>query len=152
MRSHGSQISSAVTHWTARTSNASSITPHLRWILYGTHIAYGRTRRRFTTSPVVLAERKAQQPDGIAVLGGGITGLTTAYLLADTFPNRHITLIESKDTLGGWVCSKEVDVGNGEILFEQGPRSLRPAPPNGTLALRIVRATHCPYRAAISDQ
>ena len=105
------------------------------------------SRRGFASSSGVLESNKSRQQPGIAVLGGGITGLTTAYLLADTFPKRQITLIESKEALGGWVRSKKVDVGNGEILFEQGPRSLRPAPPNGTLALRIVG--HARLRAPI---
>lgn len=72
------------------------------------------------------------------MLGGGITGLTTTYLLADTFPKVKITLYERSHKLGGWVRSKKVDVGDGEVIFEQGPRSLRPAPPNGTLAMRMV--------------
>lgn len=72
------------------------------------------------------------------MLGGGITGLTTAYLLAEVFPNLGITLFENKSILGGWVRSKKVDVPNGEAIFEQGPRSLRPQAPNGTLALRMV--------------
>lgn len=99
-------------------------------------------RRCFSTHRVLcsqVSEHDVQAP-GIAVLGAGITGLTTAYLLADTFPKLRITLVESKDTLGGWVRSKKVDVGDGEVIFEQGPRSLRPQPPNGTLALRIVCA------------
>lgn len=100
-------------------------------------------RRRLTTCRVLYSQAPQQdvQAPGIAVLGAGITGLTTAYLLADTFPKLRITLIESKDTLGGWVRSRKVDVGDGEVIFEQGPRSLRPQPPNGTLALRIVCAT-----------
>lgn len=84
----------------------------------------------------------SEQFDGnIAVLGGGITGLATAYYLADALPRVKITLFERKNELGGWVRSKKVDVGNGEVLFEQGPRSLRPAVPNGTLALRMVCQT-----------
>jgi len=74
----------------------------------------------------------------IAVLGGGITGLATAYFLTQEFPNAKISLFESKEELGGWVKSDKINVGDGEVMFESGPRSLRPAPPAGTLALKLV--------------
>jgi len=74
----------------------------------------------------------------VAVLGGGITGLATAHYLSKEFKDAKITLYESKDTLGGWMRSKVMDVGNGKVIFESGPRSLRPQPPNGTLSLRLV--------------
>ena len=77
----------------------------------------------------------------VAILGGGITGLATAHYLAEEYPDVGITLYESKPYLGGWMNSKVVDVGNGQVIFESGPRSLRPQAPNGTLALRLVR---CP--------
>jgi len=72
------------------------------------------------------------------VLGGGITGLATAYFLTQEFPNVKISLFESKEELGGWVKSDKISVGDGEVMFESGPRSLRPAPPAGTLALKLV--------------
>lgn len=74
----------------------------------------------------------------VAVLGGGITGLATAHYLSKEFKDAKITLYESKNTLGGWMKSKVMDVGNGKVIFESGPRSLRPQPPNGTLSLRLV--------------
>lgn len=74
----------------------------------------------------------------VAILGGGITGLATAHYLSEEYPDAKITLYESKPHLGGWMNSKAVDVGDGEVIFESGPRSLRPQAPNGTLALRLV--------------
>ena len=74
----------------------------------------------------------------IAVLGGGITGLASAWYITQKFPDAKVTIYESKKEFGGWVKSKVVDVGDGEVIFEQGPRSFRPAAPNGTLTLRLV--------------
>ncbi|KAI5463042.1 hypothetical protein BGZ63DRAFT_352482 [Mariannaea sp. PMI_226] len=65
----------------------------------------------------------------IAVLGGGLTGLTTAYYLAKKLPpSVNITLYEASNRLGGWVRTERhpVDIGGkkGTVLFERGPRSL----------------------------
>ena len=61
----------------------------------------------------------------IAVLGGGITGLTSAYHLARKYPTTKITLIEGSNHIGGWLNSYRVDVGSGTVLLEKGPRTLR---------------------------
>ena len=92
---------------------------------------------RYLSSP-----RSTPNPDAknIAVLGGGITGLTTAYHLAQTIPHAKISVFE-RDRFGGWVDSELVNVGSDEtVLFEWGPRSLRPdlAGP-GRATLRLVR-------------
>ncbi|KAF7548377.1 hypothetical protein G7Z17_g7092 [Cylindrodendrum hubeiense] len=65
----------------------------------------------------------------IAVLGGGLTGLTTAYYLAKKLPpTANITLYEAGDRLGGWIRTErvpvDVDGKKGTVLFERGPRSL----------------------------
>lgn len=74
----------------------------------------------------------------VAVLGGGITGLASAYYLAQQLPHSQITLFEGSLRLGGWLRSKQVDVGNGKVVFEQGPRNLRPTRPNGWVTLDLV--------------
>ena len=61
----------------------------------------------------------------IAVLGGGITGLSSAYHLARKFPTTKITLIEGSNHVGGWLDSHRVNVGGGTVLLEKGPRTLR---------------------------
>ncbi|KIW94819.1 protoporphyrinogen oxidase [Cladophialophora bantiana CBS 173.52] len=68
----------------------------------------------------------------IAILGGGFTGLATAFLLSSQLPTAKITILEKSNRLGGWVDSEVVRVDKGEVLFEWGPRTLRaglgPAP------------------------
>jgi len=73
----------------------------------------------------------------IAVVGGGITGLATAYYLSKK-QDVNVTLYEVSDRLGGWIQTKQVDVPGGKVLFEQGPRTLRPSLPNGILAAGLV--------------
>lgn len=62
----------------------------------------------------------------VAVLGGGITGLASTFLAAIRYPKAQITLIEAGSRLGGWLRSTKVNVGGGDVVFEQGPRTLRP--------------------------
>ncbi|KAI1394226.1 Protoporphyrinogen oxidase [Hypoxylon trugodes] len=64
----------------------------------------------------------------IAVIGGGITGLTTAHYLARHARDANITLYEGSERLGGWVDGKWERVGPGEhdkVFFQRGPRMLR---------------------------
>ncbi|PIL23121.1 hypothetical protein GSI_14430 [Ganoderma sinense ZZ0214-1] len=71
----------------------------------------------------------------IAVLGGGISGLSTAFHLARRFPvhsGTRITLVESSERLGGWMKSERVAVKDSvgqeaNVVLESGPRTLRPA-------------------------
>lgn len=74
----------------------------------------------------------------IAVLGGGITGLATAYFITQQLPRAKVTIYESGDRIGGWLSSKRVDVKGGNVLFEAGPRTLRPNA-NGVLAARLIQ-------------
>ncbi|KAL8771921.1 MAG: hypothetical protein Q9209_002859 [Squamulea sp. 1 TL-2023] len=93
-------------------------------------------RRTFTTS--YARDESSQDSLNIAVLGGGITGLASAYYLAQQLPRAQITLLEGSSRLGGWLHSKQIDTGTGKIVFEQGPRTLRPSRPNGWVTLDLV--------------
>jgi protoporphyrinogen/coproporphyrinogen III oxidase len=73
-----------------------------------------------------------------AILGGGITGLSSAHYLTQELPNAKVVIYESGEKLGGWLKSKYVDVKNGKILFEQGPRTLRPSTPASLVTLEMV--------------
>lgn len=78
-----------------------------------------------------------QHGNDVAILGGGITGLASAYYLTKELPEAKITIYEASDRLGGWLSSKRVPVKDGSILFEAGPRTLRPSS-NGMLSARLV--------------
>ncbi|KAI0843051.1 Protoporphyrinogen oxidase [Hypoxylon sp. FL0890] len=68
------------------------------------------------------------KPRDIAILGGGITGLTAAHYLARHAPNAKITLYEGSGRLGGWIHGKLAKTGDGKhdkVLFQRGPRTLR---------------------------
>lgn len=74
------------------------------------------------------------------MLGGGLTGLTTAFKLSQELPDAKITLFEKSNRLGGWVDSEVVKVDDGEVLFEWGPRTLRVARTSSAFAtLELVR-------------
>ena len=81
-------------------------------------------------------------PAHIAVLGAGITGLSSAFHLSRRFPKSLITLIEKQPRLGGWIRSERVEIqsknGTETIILEGGPRSLRP---NAKSILELVRST-----------
>ncbi|KAG9326651.1 hypothetical protein KVV02_006162 [Mortierella alpina] len=80
----------------------------------------------------------------IAVIGGGISGLSTAWYLARTAPsNVSITLLEGTRRVGGWLQSdreKDPRHPGGSLLLERGPRSLRPQGISGLNTLEMVRA------------
>jgi hypothetical protein len=61
----------------------------------------------------------------IAILGGGVTGLVTAFELSRILPVAKITIYETAKKLGGWMDSEIVPVDDGEVVFEWGPRTLR---------------------------
>ncbi|KAF8633159.1 hypothetical protein AX17_004660 [Amanita inopinata Kibby_2008] len=70
-------------------------------------------------------------PTHIAVLGGGITGLSSAFHLSRRFPSSLITLVEKQPRLGGWIRSERVTVSpppspSSSVVLEAGPRTLRP--------------------------
>ncbi|KAK9484905.1 hypothetical protein V1527DRAFT_442160 [Lipomyces starkeyi] len=69
----------------------------------------------------------------VAVLGGGISGLSTAYYLVRALPHDvPITIYESSKRVGGYIQSTQLALpgadptsGDGNVLFEHGPRTLR---------------------------
>ncbi|OQN99839.1 hypothetical protein B0A48_14609 [Cryoendolithus antarcticus] len=91
-----------------------------------------------TRSRGLASEVAANNSPRYAVLGSGITGLATAYFITQQIPRAKVTVFEAKDRIGGWLASKRVEVKDGTILFEGGPRTLRPAQ-NGVLAARLIQ-------------
>lgn len=69
-------------------------------------------------------ENRPRKPR-IAVLGGGITGLTTAFYLTRKLPEARIVVYEADTRWGGWLKSDRIKVskdGKEEVLLERGPR------------------------------
>ncbi|KAL2810812.1 hypothetical protein BJX63DRAFT_433907 [Aspergillus granulosus] len=69
------------------------------------------------------------EPFDAAVIGAGITGLTTAYRLSRRPDCSKVTLYEKSSRVGGWLDSEVIDVEGGQIVFEYGPRTLRAVAP-----------------------
>jgi protoporphyrinogen/coproporphyrinogen III oxidase len=68
----------------------------------------------------------------IAILGGGISGLSCAYYLKKNYGDAiDLTIFEKEERLGGWIQTRNVD----GFLFESGPRSIRLQDGEETLAL-----------------
>ena len=63
----------------------------------------------------------------VAIIGGGITGLTAAFRAALRPNCRNVTIYESSFRLGGLIDSEVVPVDDKgrSIVFEYGPRTLR---------------------------
>lgn len=81
-------------------------------------------------------------PTRISVIGGGLSGLSSAFHLSRRFPSAKVTLFEQSPRLGGWVYSERVQVRDGQgneagVLLERGPRTLRP---NSKAVLELVRS------------
>lgn len=80
--------------------------------------------RSYSTEP------SADVPRNIAVIGGGMTGLSTAHHLAKFAPQgTTVTLYEAGNRLGGWLDTQKVELtheGKKRLVqFERGPRTLR---------------------------
>ena len=87
-------------------------------------------RRRHYATAAAVAEQQKPAPRTFAVLGGGLTGLTTAYYLARFVPDAKVTVYEATDRLGGWIDTEELTVPtldgkDGKVLFERGGRVIK---------------------------
>ncbi len=69
------------------------------------------------------------------VLGGGVSGLAAAHYLTKLPTAKEIILVESSKRLGGWINTSRHDDG---VMFEHGPRTVRPAGPQGANTLELV--------------
>lgn len=111
-------------HAPALTTARALLPTRPRW-LEANAASSSRTRRAYATSP------GPGLPRDIAVLGGGLTGLATAYYLTRFHPHANITIYESQDRVGGWIDTEQVEVttlaGTDEtISFERGARVVSP--------------------------
>lgn len=104
------------------------------------HVAFRSSEASLKTAPLRINNANALKPTkNIAVIGGGITGLTTAYYISQQLPKAQITLFERSPRLGGWMRTEKVSVGEETVIFEQGPRTIRPSPlPQAMVTLELV--------------
>lgn len=71
----------------------------------------------------------------VIVLGGGLSGLSAAYYLLKNVPGISVTILESSNRCGGWIRSHKLPNG---VIFEQGPRTIRPAGIPGANTLQLI--------------
>ncbi|KAI2622450.1 Protoporphyrinogen oxidase [Hypoxylon sp. NC1633] len=115
---------------------------HPRW-LYQQHIFLYNARvpsgRRSLTSGSPL---RSQQPvEKIAIVGGGITGLATAYYASKRYPSASISLFESSSRFGGVIESAHVPIGrDNTVVCERGPRTLRANAPRAPVMYDLIDA------------
>ncbi|KKZ68165.1 protoporphyrinogen oxidase [[Emmonsia] crescens] len=98
--------------WTLARPGIQPLTPPRRLLT-----ARAASFRRFTSAP-------STHKKNIAVIGAGVTGLSTAFRLSQD-QDARVTLYEKAPKLGGWLQSEIIEVDGGEVLFEYGPRTLR---------------------------
>lgn len=94
---------------------------------------------RLGRRPLLAAITCQRRAYNVAVVGGGITGLTAAWRLTQDPKCTGVTLYEKSHRLGGWMESETIPVGDGQIVFEYGPRTLRWTDPTGKFIMKMVR-------------
>lgn len=57
----------------------------------------------------------------VAIVGGGIAGLSLAHRLRADAPLLRVALLEAGDRLGGKVATERVETRDGRFIVEQGP-------------------------------
>ena len=85
------------------------------------------------------SDANAAPKQNVAILGSGITALSAAYHLLLTPNPPNVTIYEKQPRVGGWLQSKYVDLpdGSGSVLFETGPRNIRPVVPIGLATVAL---------------
>jgi len=68
----------------------------------------------------------------IAIIGGGIAGLSAAYYATRKAPQANITLIESSNRWGGKITTDRVSLAEGQFIIEGGPDTFLATKPYAT--------------------
>lgn len=96
------------------------------------------SQKHNSTTASTPAPSPSKDSPQFAILGGGITGLASAHYLTRMMPNANITIYEGSKELGGWVKSRTIETDEGSVVFEQGPRNIRPSTPAALVTLDMV--------------
>jgi NAD(P)-binding Rossmann-like domain len=97
------------------------------------------SRRELDNGTQASGRRYRPPVKRFAVLGGGVSGLATAYYLKSIDPLAKITIYEASDRVGGWISTEQVDTSDGRLMFEMGPRTLLPQRVSSVAAIQMVR-------------
>lgn len=73
----------------------------------------------------------------IAILGGGLAGLSAAYYLKQEGNNEPIQIIEANDYTGGWIQSFRDEKTN--IVTELGPRTIRGSGQSANNTYKLIK-------------
>lgn len=79
-----------------------------------------------------------QPGEKLVIIGGGISGLSTAWFIARSRPDIKIELVEASDRFGGCMNSETVKFNDEETVFEYGPRTLLPRNPGTLIAAQMI--------------
>ncbi|KAL2126886.1 hypothetical protein VTI74DRAFT_11662 [Chaetomium olivicolor] len=143
-------LARAPARYGARRSFSRAAVPHAALItparqrplpLHGTHLSATSTTAPLSSivSPAYAVQARRHYtvggdgpPRSVAVLGGGLTGLTTAWYLMHGLPDDvKITVYEASNHLGGWIDTEKVKVRTpdgqeGFVHFERAARMIKP--------------------------
>lgn len=82
------------------------------------------------------------RPTDIGIIGGGITGLATAFHAAKRYPSSNITLFECSNRFGGVIDSPTLHFQDDtSAVCEMGVRTLRATASRSIVTFDLVRTT-----------
>lgn len=84
----------------------------------------------------LLKLKDIKQNGTLTIVGAGITGLTTAWLVRKSRPDVRIRILDNRNRVGGWMETTHHSFG----WFESGPRTLMPGHVGTTVLLSILRS------------
>lgn len=82
----------------------------------------------------LLGLRNLDANGTLTIVGAGITGLTTAWLVRKARPDVRLRVVDNRRRVGGWMETTRHDFG----FFESGPRTLMPGHVGTTMLLSIL--------------
>jgi len=126
--------------------------PTAHWPIAAHHLV---ALRAYATQPLLTSPTEEEPKHTLAVIGGGLSGLSAAYhfvraLSAEARRTTRVIVLEKAGRTGGWCRSVDVPgdklgakaVGEGKrVVLEGGPRSIRPVGRIGWLTVEMVSTT-----------